>query len=145
MKVSFTGTRRGMTVLQRRALRTELSALFSPVSNTGHLFIHGDCIGADEQAHKMVRRYFPWVSIATRPSNHHEMRAECEADVMHAPCDPLIRNVSIVREGSVLLACPAENEEQRRGGTWFTVRKARAMGKRIVLIRPDGTIKEENA
>ena len=49
MRIGFTGTQRGMTIRQR----TELAILLRNVSGEFH---HGDCIGADAEAHEIARR-----------------------------------------------------------------------------------------
>lgn len=42
-----------------------------------------------------------------------------------------------------LLAFPNESWEANRSGTWTTVRYARAAGKPVTLVLPDGTVREE--
>jgi hypothetical protein len=44
------------------------------------------------------------------------------------------------------VACPRTDQEQRRSGTWATVRYARKVGKPVLIIGRDGKIKlEKNA
>ena len=40
----------------------------------------------------------------------------------------------------MMIAAPSEAEEQRRSGTWSTVRFARKQGKPVFVISPDGTV-----
>jgi hypothetical protein len=43
---------------------------------------------------------------------------------------------------AMLAACP-KGPEERRSGTWATVRYARKTGKPVVIFWPDGTVTEE--
>lgn len=137
MRISFTGTRKGMTSEQKAHFEKIL--LFSKAS----LFTHGDCVGADADAHVIARKL--GVKIHKRPCNIKSQRAwmaggECIAD----PEEPLPRNRKIVDDGKVLVACPGLLTEEMRSGTWATVRYARKQGKRIILLWPDGTVEFEN-
>lgn len=139
MNIGFTGTRHGLTAAQRFALRRVLERyFFGRIGN--HRFTHGDCVGADKQAHNMVRVLFGWVSITVRPSERKDTRAFCNASVIMAPKEPLARNKDIVREADVVVACPSEPEEMSRGGTWFTVRHARKLKKELVIVYPNGKV-----
>jgi hypothetical protein len=52
----------------------------------------------------------------------------------------LVRNRRIVDTCDVLLGAPAEEQEQVRGGTWSTVRYARAQGKTVYVVLPSGRV-----
>lgn len=52
----------------------------------------------------------------------------------------LARNRDIVNESGIMLAAPAEMTEQARGGTWYTIKYARKVGKPLVIVLPDGTV-----
>jgi hypothetical protein len=45
---------------------------------------------------------------------------------------------AIVAESDLLIACPKEPMTEGRRGTWGVVWYARAKGKRVIVIRPDG-------
>lgn len=134
-RFGFTGTQLGMTMPQQVALRNFL------MGGSGE-FHHGDCIGADAEAHAIAVEcgYCPVLHPPTNPSK----RAWCEvpAHLMRPERPYLDRNRDIVHATASLIACPADYEEQPRGGTWYTVRFARKIGKSIVLIRPDGIIEQ---
>ena len=138
MNVGFTGTRQGMSEAQRGALVQFLRAWHVT------LFIHGDCIGSDEQADAVARELN--LHRRLRPGSFEKFRAHSERfggffEIMPAE-HPLARNVKIVRESNILLATPAGPETQR-SGTWMTIRQARSDRKHVVLIFPSGQIRHE--
>lgn len=132
--IGFTGTSKGMTPEQITALRSIL------VDAEGELH-HGDCIGADAQAHEIAEEC-GLLPILHPPTNYSK-RAWCKspAHLMRAEKPYLARNRDIVDETVALIAAPAEFEEQPRGGTWHTVRYARKQNRPIALILPDGTVR----
>lgn len=137
MKVGFTGTQRGMTETQASTVKSLL------LLNRCREFHHGDCIGADAQAHDIATA----LSLLTvsHPPIVNLKRANKKADVILPAKDYLDRNRDIVRETDMLVATPGETEEQLRSGTWSTVRYARKLVRRIWIVWPDGTLKREPA
>lgn len=102
-------------------------------------FHHGDCIGSDADAHE-IACFLEW-DIVIHPPEAEQLRAWC-APAKHI-CDPLPyldRNKEIVRQTDCLIAAPREREEQLRSGTWSTIRFARMLRKRYMIIYPDGGI-----
>jgi hypothetical protein len=73
------------------------------------------------------------------PDNDRERAWKTSPDI-RAPKAYLTRNKDIVRETDILIAAPAETEEQIRFGTWSTVQYARKLGKPVFVILPDGTV-----
>lgn len=136
MKVGFTGTRRGMTEAQKNALWWFL--LHHP--RLDREFHHGDCIGADAQAHLVARSL--GFRIVVHPPASDTLRAWCEGDEVLDPAPYLRRNRAIVDACDVLIACPG-GPEVRRSGTWATIRYAQSRGAPLVLIRPDPDTKIE--
>lgn len=131
MNVGFTGTQRGMTREQKETLDTFLS------EECGE-FHHGDCIGADAEAHEIALRL--GYSVVIHPPINSSKRAFCAyAAQTRIAAQYLDRNKDIVIASQVLIATPGEKEEQLRSGTWSTVRYAKALRKNVVLIFPDGT------
>ena len=115
--VGFTGTRVGMTPAQRAAL---IEALRCMGATTFH---HGDCVGADAEAHAAIRIYLPHICIHIHPPVAESLRAGCQGDVAHPPLPYLVRNRQIVAASQLLIAAPRATPSQR-GGTWYTIRYA---------------------
>lgn len=128
--VGFTGTQRGMTERQGRAFGLFLQAHATE-------FHHGDCIGADFDAHRWA--LLLGIPVVLHPPSEPRKRAWCRGCVRELPPAPyMVRNQAIVDACDVLVATPGEYVEQLRSGTWSTVRKARRAAKQIVIVFPDG-------
>ena len=134
MKIGFTGTQRGTTELQIRSLREILENM------TGELH-HGDCVGADAEAHDVARSF--GLRVVVHPPIKSGKRAWKKGDETREPREYLERNGEIVLETEMLVATPGEFQEQLRSGTWSTVRRARRMGGHIVIVFPDGSVRRE--
>lgn len=128
MIVGFTGTQRGMTEQQKTKLKTMLSRMFPKE------FHHGDCIGADAEAHEIAEMLDLW--IVTHPPLSGAKRAFKWANESRLPKPYLERNKDIVNECDLLLVAPKTEGEELRSGTWSTYRYAKKQGKRIEVIAP---------
>jgi hypothetical protein len=134
MRVGFTGTSSGMTHAQLDSVETLLVFLCSELH-------HGDCVGADAQAHDLAERHH--IGTVVHPPLDPKSRAHKQGDEVRQARPYLRRNQDIVRETNMLLAAPATEAEQLRSGTWSTVRFARHLGRRIFLVLPDGSMRRE--
>jgi hypothetical protein len=135
--IGFTGTRQGMTWEQRLAVEHLLNKL-QPAQVR-----HGDCVGADEQFHEISRQLE--LPVFIHPPNNNKERAYCMGAVAIAPPAPYhVRNKDMVASSDALVATPLEDSEQDRGGTWMTVRFARAKGIPLYIVWPNGIVWEEN-
>ena len=123
--VGFTGTRRGMSTDQIDQL-VDLIQRLRP-----RALHHGDCVGADEEAHSVASDLD--VRTVAHPPSNPRARAWCEADEYREPLPYLDRNHRIVDETDLLVAAPA-GPEILRSGTWATVRYARKVGRRVVIL-----------
>ena len=132
-RFGFTGTRHGMTEAQKAALRGYLAG------STGE-FHHGDCVGADAEAHDIADECGYGIIIHPPKDYAHRAWKEVPRHMMKSEDSYLSRNRAIVNSTISLIATPFEAEEQPKGGTWYTVRYARKAGKAVVLILPDGKI-----
>lgn len=133
IKLGFTGTRKGMTERQRQCLAYLLRDLRILELH------HGDCVGADAQADEAARHVA--LMRVVHPPTDQKARAFCNvADDNRCTTRErrpyLERNRDIVDETDVLIAAPKGMREEPRSGTWATVRYARKLGKRIVILYP---------
>jgi len=134
VRIGFTGTRRGMTEAQRTTLEAVLAKLRATE------FHHGDCIGADAEAHDVAVAM--GCEIVIHPPITEAERAWKVAPRIHAPKPYLVRNRDIVRDTEMLIATPAEETELLRSGTWSTVRFARKAGRVVWVVLPSGEVRK---
>lgn len=140
--IGFTGTRKGCTPAQLEALARVLAEWLTEPESVFH---HGCCIGADAQAVKLVRQFANMTHIVAHPGDWPPLQDQGSIASSNETknCRPnLARNQDIVDACDPLIACPAGPEETR-SGTWFTVRRARNAGKRVIIIYPDGSCEKE--
>lgn len=129
-RVGFTGTQHGMTEFQKRKFE-ELIKDLEPSE-----FRHGDCLGADLQAHLTFQVMFPTTEIIIHPPKSKSKRAFCTSDTILPPEPYHIRNHAIVDAVDTLIATPLTMKEELRSGTWSTVRYARLKRRTIHIIYP---------
>ena len=134
MSIGFTGTQQGMTHWQCDAVLQLLSEL--KPSKVGH----GDCIGSDQQFHQMVKWGFPHIFIYGHPPKNPSKRAFCHFDYLYPEKDYLDRNKDIAEKYDIIIATPKEDEEVLRSGTWSTVRYAKKLGKKVYIVKQDGSV-----
>lgn len=135
MKVigGFTGTQSGMTSKQKNVFETLLAL------NNVAMFHHGDCVGADAEAHSIVLKHS--VEVIIHPPINESKRAFCKgATLVLSAKEYLDRNHDIVNASSVLFATPKEDKEKIRSGTWATIRYAAKHGKKLFIILPNGEV-----
>ena len=143
MKISFTGTRKGMTISQWASVATVMAVSLD--TEGGNEWHNGDAIGADHQANQSmfnIKKMYPEFGIVTHghPCNLPQQRAHDEYDIEHEIKPPLVRNRIMVDSSDMLIAAPFEYDEVIRGsGTWATIRYAKAHGVETWIIWPDGT------
>ena len=138
MKIGFTGTRHGMANEQKKSLHLLLKNTLKKVTE----FHHGDCIGSDADAHKIIKTNILTNKIVIHPPSYNKFRANCKGDVALQPLPYIERNHNIVDETDVLVATP-DTPEKLHSGTWATIRYARKQHKDIYIIRPSGKIEYE--
>lgn len=136
MKIGFTGSRYGMTDDQKMSFKSIIK--HCPIT----VFCHGDCVGADEQAHSIVNGH-TMAEIHVRPGPGGKHRANCEGDFTYPPSSFLSRNKDIVDESEMMIATPNSFEEQKRSGTWSTIRYTRKKQVTMCIIWPDGSVTYE--
>ena len=130
MVIGFTGTQRGMTPAQAREVERQFAL--------GTVLHHGDCVGADHEAHSIARKL--GMIIVLHPPNSGVKRAYCQADKVMPPAPYLIRNHEIVDASKILIAAPKESSEVLRSGTWATIRYANRQGVLVRIVLPSGAV-----
>jgi hypothetical protein len=150
--VGITGTRNALKTPQRHSLEVTLAWLAFGDEDEVHLH-HGVCVGADEEAHKLARAGGGWIihghpghSSRDRSTGWRAESIMADLDVTYPSKPYYARNYDINKASSILVAAPLYPEadpRSARSGTWQTVRDARARGRRIVLVWPDGTTSTE--
>lgn len=128
MKVGFTGTREGMSLHQKEQFVIKMAELH-PTE-----FHHGDCVGADAEAHDIVREFFPNVVIHVYPPLSSKQQAFKAGDITYNRAPYLDRDKSIVDSVEHMFGAPKSNIELLRSGTWTTIRYARKQSKPIVVL-----------
>ena len=138
MKLGFTGTRKGMTHVQKTMLASWMS-LWQTTQEIDECH-HGTCVGADDEFHRLCK-WFGLRIILHPPTDHKLTVTQHYLDVPDQDIRPakkhLDRNIEIVRECTFLLACPPTMTPQQRGGTWHTIRQAEKMGVEHRIIYPE--------
>lgn len=144
MTIGFTGTRRGLSYFQQLKLESHLQKI------QPELLYHGACVGADYEADKLAaklgidRHAFP-SNIPTKRVSETALRSHSTLDSVlfyePTPLAPLVRNKFIVDKCDTLIACPGEEYERLRSGTWATVRYAIKVNKPVIIIYPSGKVK----
>lgn len=140
-----TGSRRGPSIVQMETLQ----AVFARCRIDGGVpgvLVHGACVGVDITA--AILAYCRGWRVHALPAADadagmwRDLRAERHAHVVEPPAPPLERNRRIVDLCSRLLALPAHPEDDprsARSGTWATIRYARAQGRSVLTVMPDGS------
>lgn len=138
IRIGFTGTAKGMTRAQKSILAHWLP------KTTDVEFHHGDCIGADAEAHKIVRQECTASSvIIVHPPDIDTKRAFCEGDVILDTFGYIARNHDIVDAVTQMVATPKGFQEELRSGTWATIRYAKKRSVPVTIIWPDGTRRQQ--
>jgi hypothetical protein len=143
IKLGVAGSRNGATAAQRIAMQNVIWS-FLPISESHH----GDCIGVDDLFAEMIEAV---IEVVGNPTTRYVYPADVPNNLrafrtgIIAPTKPpLERNKDLVDACNVLIAVPSGPETYRGSGTWACIRYARSVGRRIVILQPDGKIVREN-
>ncbi len=129
-EVGFVGSTSGMTGAQLRSVQILLME-YGPVE----LHLAGRH-GADEQVCEIADRLRLWRMV--HPGTAGEPPS-CTADVLFPATSDDERFSGIVDAVGVLIAAPCDAHRARECRTWWTVERARAAGRPVVLVRADGS------
>ena len=140
MKIGFTGAQKGMTDLQKHTVGVLLFQHGKVLNDKVEAeFHHGDCVGADAEAHDIAIEH--GIDVVIHPPISDKQRAFCkDAKLVHPEKKYLDRNHDIVDDCNFLIGAPFGEKEVLRSGTWATIRYA--MKKRgyggVYLVYPSG-------
>jgi len=133
MKVGITGTRWGTTYQRRKTLDRLLEGVTE--------LHHGNCVGADEEAHTIAESR--GIHVVMHPVRSDGLFvAHKMADEVREAKGHLARNRDIVAECDKVIALPQHNREQYRSGTWYTIRHALRTMKPVTVVLPSGNTVE---
>jgi hypothetical protein len=132
MKIGITGTRKCITQEQQKSLHDLLES-FIPYE-----MHHGDCIGADAQAHSVAILH-EQKTVLHKPINT-SLVANCLGDEERLPLEYHARDRQIVIETDILIALPLTEPMQTRGGTYYTFSFSEKMKKPSIIIWPNGRV-----
>jgi hypothetical protein len=142
MNIGFTGTQKDINPKQFDRLMGLLTIL------RPHEVHHGDCVGADTRLHEIVEflnhenpNY--QIEIHVHPPIEESKRSNRIGHMNYVQKEYLVRNHDIVDASDIVIACPKENKEKQRSGTWATYRYATKLGRETYLLLPNGEIVHE--
>lgn len=132
--IGFTGNRNGISESQKEGI-------ISILNNYNHIVaLHGDCVGSDTDFHNLcvanrAKNPNKVLKIHIYPPSYSGLRSFLKGDVVKAEKPFLKRNLDIIQDCSILIACPKDkNQEELRSGTWSTIRQARKQNKQIYIL-----------
>jgi len=131
LHIGITGTRSGLTDLQRNELTRFLKRSFEQKA----VFHHGDCVGVDVEAAQIARDL--GYKIVGHPPTKTELRGYFTDDETHTAKTYFARNRDIVNASIALVVVPWQMEHGTNGGTWYTHDYAEKIGKPTLIIWPE--------
>lgn len=135
MIIGVTGTRLGPRPAQSATI-LRVMQIMAPTR-----LVHGGAGGVDTIAHNIFRSLYHDTLIEIHPGSKPGVTVTMPAgncEIWPAD-DSLRRNGTIVERSHVLLAVPSTDQE-RQSGTWFTVNRARALGRPVMIVRQSGEL-----
>jgi hypothetical protein len=136
------GNHHGITVGQKMSFKKMLRTCEHRLTDV----CHGDGVGVEAESHAIVREHFRQrVRIHIFPPEDDELRAHCgnedgEEVRVYNPTSYLRREKDMLNASNVVIALPFESNEKVRSVTWASIRHARASGRFLCIIYPDGSI-----
>jgi hypothetical protein len=137
MIIGMTGTRDGMTNAQKDSF---LRGLEHFRAATLH---HGDCVGADAEAHEIAAGRGMAITIHPPKDSRYRAYKREEGDQEMDPLGYFQRNRNIVKASDILFGVP-KTKVDIGGGTWYTIKYGKGSGKPVYIIYPDGFVESHN-
>lgn len=145
LHIGFSGSRYGMTHLQKQVVRHFLRTWASVGDD--RTLRHGCCAGADQQANDMAIERLYRICAHPGPKNQWCRYDQMLLDGMsfyehNQRKDFHPRNVDIVMKSNVIITTPNNRTlaTDARGGTWYTTRVAIERGRPTYVVLTDGTV-----
>lgn len=129
VKFGFSGTRKGMSQNQK-------DFIFHIMKDKMGELHHGDCVGADAEAHD-IAKVLGWKTCIHPPLDE-SLRAFKQGEIQYPKAPYKVRNKNIVEKTAILFACPLAFDG--RGGTWNTIGWAKQLKRQFYIILPNGEI-----
>ena len=144
MQVGITGARAGITVHAGNTFENIMVKMHTVIKHVHH----GDCKGADEDAHRFFETNYRDIKIVIHPPPKNlkkELRAFCKAhETKKALPTFKQRNEEIVECTNLLIAFAPTKEVDRNSGTWECILHALKLKKPTIIIFKDGSKREIN-
>jgi hypothetical protein len=135
--LGISGSRNGCSLVQFEAIRSILSQKAYHTLNTGC------CLGVDELV--SVQAYFAHtmriIAFPPRTETFISRITLDLADDTHDPDEYLARNRNIVRNSELMLFVPKSFHDDN-SGTWYTMKYATHLTKKMKIFWPTGEISE---
>lgn len=141
MHIGVTGTRYGMTEQQKNVFKFILKHITKYMLYDDYWLHHGDCIGADSEAHDIAVSLGFFTHI--HPPINSSLRAFKNGCIIEKEENYFQRNRNIVNTSNCMIATP-KNTNQSKGGTWYTINYSKKKNKNLYIIYPDGNIENFN-
>lgn len=136
MNVGLSGTHGRLKAKQAAALFHTLAWL-----GGGELH-HGGCVGTDSVGHRMAHQ-LSYRSVVHRPTTESKWATSVEVDEVQLWDSQAACSAAIVAQSDVLVVVPSQHR-QAGNAAWEMVETALRCGSiRVLVIRPDGSTKEE--
>jgi hypothetical protein len=133
MKLGFTGTKDGMTAIQKQIVERLIK---SAKPEESHM---GDCIGADTDFYYLIKAILPNCKTIGHIPEKDKTRSFLKYDIETDPRPYLVRDKDIVDASDIMIGTP-KGAEILRSGTWATLRYSKKQGKRTIIVYPNGKI-----
>ena len=134
MRIGFIGTRMGMTAAQLKRVNEAVDRLDMCKA------LIGDRVGADVQFASLAYARLPATAVDCFPIASDPHRAELVRDgtTVREPSGEFEAYRQIISEADTLIIAPREMVEQQPRGTWYSAVEAGRVGKRTIVVLPDG-------
>ena len=135
--IGITGTREGMSDIQRTKFTSAVVGLIKKFGVENIKFVHGDCLGVDVQAAEIVTEL--GIYTIARPPIKEEQRAFHKSNEILEQEGYLERDRKIVDTSDVMFVITKNDNLNLKSGTIYTYKYALKKNKPYVLILPNGT------